>query len=38
LQKYITGIVSGFRDEYTELLEQFGVEFDSRYIFKTPDE
>ena len=27
-----------FRDEYTGLLEKFGVEFDSRYIFKTLDE
>jgi len=27
-----------FRDEYIELLETFGVEFDSRYIFKTLDE
>ncbi len=27
-----------FRDEYTELLERFGVEYDQRYIFKTLDE
>jgi len=27
-----------FRDEYTELLEKFGVEFDRRYIFKSLDE
>ena len=27
-----------FREEYTELLERFGVEFDQRYIFKTLDE
>ena len=26
-----------FRDEYTELLEKFGVEFDQRYIFKPID-
>jgi len=26
-----------FRDEYTELLETFGVVFDPRYIFKSPD-
>lgn len=24
-----------FRDEYTELLEKFGVEYDERYIFKS---
>jgi putative transposase len=27
-----------FRDEYVELLERFGVEYDRRYIFKTDDE
>ena len=27
-----------FREEYTELLERFGVEFDPRYIFKPIDE
>ena len=27
-----------FRDEYTELLEKFGVEYDRRYIFKSLDE
>ena len=27
-----------FREEYTELLEKFGVEYDRRYIFKTFDE
>jgi putative transposase len=27
-----------FRDEYLELLEKFGVEFDQRYIFKTAGE
>ena len=27
-----------FRDEYTELLEKFGVECDQRYIFQTLDE
>ena len=27
-----------FREEYTELLERFGVVFDRRYIFKTLDE
>ena len=27
-----------FRDEYTELLERFGVEYDQRYIFKPLDE
>ena len=27
-----------FRDEYTELLEKFGVAYDQRYIFKTLDE
>ena len=27
-----------FRDEYTELLEKFEVEFDQRYIFKPIDE
>ena len=27
-----------FRDEYTELLEKFGVEYDQRYIFKPLDE
>jgi REP element-mobilizing transposase RayT len=27
-----------FRDEYTEMLEKFGVEFDRRYIFKALDE
>jgi putative transposase len=27
-----------FRDEYLELLEKFGVEFDPRYIFKTAGE
>jgi REP element-mobilizing transposase RayT len=26
-----------FRDEYIELLEKFGVEYDARYIFKTDD-
>ncbi len=26
-----------FRDEYTELLEKFGVEYDQRYIFKPPE-
>jgi REP element-mobilizing transposase RayT len=25
-----------FRDEYTALLEKFGVEYDSRYLFKSP--
>lgn len=25
-----------FRDEYTALLEKFGVEYDPRYIFKNP--
>jgi hypothetical protein len=24
-----------FRDEYLELLEKFGVEYDRKYIFKT---
>lgn len=24
-----------FRDEYVELLERFGVEYDQKYIFKT---
>ena len=27
-----------FLDEYTELLEKFGVEYDQRYIFKSFDE
>jgi putative transposase len=27
-----------FREEYTELLERFGVEFDPQYIFKPLDE
>src|ERR1041385_678986 len=27
-----------FRDEYTELLEKFGVEYDRCYIFKTLDD
>ena len=27
-----------FRDEYVELLEKFGIEYDKRYIFKTDDE
>ena len=27
-----------FREEYTELLERFGVEFDPQYIFKSLDE
>ncbi len=27
-----------FRDEYRELLEKFGVEYDQRYIFKPLDE
>ena len=27
-----------FRDEYVELLERFGVEYDGRYIFKTVGE
>lgn len=27
-----------FRDEYTELLERFGVEYDPRYIFKPLEE
>jgi putative transposase len=27
-----------FRDEYVELLEKFGVEYDRRYIFKTGEE
>ena len=27
-----------FRNEYTELLERFGVEFDQRYVFKSLDE
>jgi putative transposase len=26
-----------FREEYLELLEKFGVEFDDRYVFKTID-
>jgi putative transposase len=29
---------TSFRDEYTALLEKFGVEFDQRYIFKSLDE
>ena len=27
-----------FREEYVELLERFGVDYDQRYIFKTGDE
>ena len=27
-----------FRDEYVELLEKFGVDYDQRYIFKSGDE
>jgi REP element-mobilizing transposase RayT len=27
-----------FREEYIQLLERFGVAYDARYIFKTPDE
>ncbi len=27
-----------FREEYVELLEKFGVDYDPRYIFKTGDE
>ena len=27
-----------FRDEYVELLEKFGIEYDKRYIFKTDDQ
>lgn len=27
-----------FHDEYTELLEKFGVDYDNRYIFKPLDE
>jgi REP element-mobilizing transposase RayT len=27
-----------FRDEYVELLERFGVEYDPRYVFKSLDE
>ena len=27
-----------FRDEYVELLERFGVDYDRKYIFKTDDE
>ena len=27
-----------FREEYVELLEKFGVDYDPRYIFKTSDE
>lgn len=27
-----------FRDEYIELLEKFGVDYDQRYIFKSGDE
>ena len=27
-----------FREEYVELLEKFGVEYDDRYIFKNQDE
>ncbi len=27
-----------FRDEYTDLLEKFGVEYNQRYIFKPVDE
>ncbi len=27
-----------FRDEYVELLEKFGVDYDPRYIFKTGEE
>ena len=26
-----------FMKEYIELLQEFGVEYDDRYIFKTPD-
>jgi putative transposase len=29
---------TSFREEYTEMLEKFGVEFDQRYIFKPLDE
>ena len=27
-----------FREEYVEMLEKFGVDYDKRYIFKTDDE
>jgi len=27
-----------FREEYVELLERFGVDYDTKYIFKTGDE
>ena len=27
-----------FREEYLEMLEKFGVEYDPRYVFKTGDE
>jgi hypothetical protein len=27
-----------FREEYVELLEKFGVDYDRRYIFKTDEE
>ena len=27
-----------FREEYVELLERFGVDYDAKYIFKTSDE
>ena len=27
-----------FREEYVELLERFGVDYDAKYIFKTGDE
>jgi len=26
-----------FRDEYVELLEKFGVDYDQKYIFKTDE-
>jgi putative transposase len=27
-----------FRDEYVQFLEKFGVDYDARYVFKTPGE
>lgn len=30
--------MKSFREEYVELLEKFGVDYDPRYIFKTGDE
>jgi hypothetical protein len=27
-----------FREEYVELLEKFGVDYDTRYIFKTGED